>query len=388
MRLSNRMRFIPSSGTISVMEKVQKMIKEGKNVFRLDIGDPGFDTPEHIKKVAHEAIQNGYTHYTSSKGILELREVVSNDLKTKGVVAEPNTEIIVTPGSKHSIFCACFATLNPGDEVLILSPSWPTHFVIVQATGAKPIEVPTKENFGLAEEALKEAITEKTKMILFNSPNNPTGGALEKSEVRVIADIAEDSDLLVLSDEIYDRLVYDGFKQISIASLDDVKERTITVNGFSKTYAMTGWRLGYAAADEKIIGAMARIQSNTTTCSPTFVQKAAIVALTGSQDTVYEMIEEYDKRRTLLVRKLNEIDGISCLNPKGAFYVFPDISKFGKSSDEIVDMFLEKVGLSSTAGSVFGNTGEGHIRLSYAMSGKKVISEAMEALNTFIEDNF
>ena len=250
-------------------EMAREMERKGLKIYHLDVGEPDFDTPAHIKEAAIAAMKGGFTHYTSSRGILELREAISEDLKKRGIDADPNSEILVTPGAKHAIYCACLSTLDPGDEVLVLAPTWPTHFQCVEIAEARAIEVPCGEDYSLNEEELKARVTDKTRMILMGSPNNPTGGVLSEEAVKTIVDVAEDHDLLILSDEVYDRLVYDGFKPLSPASLEDGRERTIVVNGFSKAYAMTGWRLGYACASREVIDAMTRIQQSTTTCPVT-----------------------------------------------------------------------------------------------------------------------
>jgi len=377
------MKRIKPSGTMSMAEKARRMEKGGRKIYHLDIGEPDFDTPEHIKEAAFEAMRRGFTHYTSSRGIMELREAISDDLKRRGVEADPEKEIIVTPGAKHAIYCACLATLNPGDEVLVLAPTWPTHFQCVEIAEARPIEVPCGETYSLDEEALKERLTPNSRMILVCSPNNPTGGVLTIEEIRVIADLARDHDLLVLSDEIYDRIVYDSLEIRSIASLEGMKERTIVINGFSKTYAMTGWRLGYAYANKDIIEAMDRIQQSTTTCPASFVQKAGVAALKGPQDFVEEMIKEYDRRRRFIVDELNKIPGVSCVMPKGAFYVFPDFSSLKVPSFELSERLLVEKGISTTPGSEFGASGEGHLRLSYATS-IETIGEAFKKVYEFV----
>lgn len=384
MKISERMRLIPPSGTIGMYEKAREMAGKGRKILHLEAGEPDFDTPKHIKEAAYRAMKNGFTHYTSSMGILELREAISEDLEKKGVGADPKKEIVVTPGTKHALYCACLATLDPGDEVLILSPSWPTFYVCVQAAGAKPVEVPTSEGYGLNEEMLKERITSRAKMVLINSPNNPTGGVLTKEEIEAVADLAKDHNLLVLSDEIYDRIVYDGFKPVSVASFNGMKGRTIVLNGFSKAYAMTGWRLGYVAAEKEIVEAIQRIQQATTTCPASFVQWAGVEALRGPQHCVEKMVKEYDKRRKTIVRKLNEIPGVKCTMPKGAFYAFPDFSAFNKASKEIVAEMLEKEGVCATPGSAFGAYGEGHIRFSYAASLTTIL-ETMNKLRNFVD---
>jgi aspartate/methionine/tyrosine aminotransferase len=379
------MNVFKPSGTIAMAEKARELAKSGRKIYNLDVGEPDFDTPEHIKRAAIEALMEGFTHYTSSLGIIDLRRAIAEHLRNrKGLDVNPEKEIIVTPGAKHAIYCACLATLNPGDEVLVLTPTWPTHFTCVEVTGAIVVEVSCGETYSLDEEALKERITPRTRMIIVNSPNNPTGGVLSVSELKVIADLADDHDLLILSDEIYDEIIYDGFETKSMASFSNIKDNVILINGFSKAYAMTGWRLGYAVANETIIDAMNRIQQSTTTCPASFIQKAGIAALKGPQDSVRKMIEEFDRRRKYVVKALNEFPGVKCVMPKGAFYVFPRISKLGMSSFEVSMKLLEEEGVSTTPGSVFGKCGEGHIRLSYATS-LEVIAEALEKIKSFVE---
>ncbi len=383
MKVARRMRLVKPSGTISMAEKAREMERSGRKVYHLEIGEPDFDTPQHIIEAAFEAIRRGSTHYTSSRGIIELREAICEDLERRGVEADPRKEVIVTPGAKHAMYCACLATLDPGDEVLVLAPTWPTHYQCIEIAEARGLEVPCGDDYNLTEEVLKENITRKTKMILVNSPNNPTGGVVDESGLRVIADLALDHNLLVLSDEIYDRIVYDGLELKSIASFEKLRERIIVINGFSKTYAMTGWRLGYAFADKDIVEAMDRIQQSTTTCPVSFIQKAGVIALRGPQQSVYAMVEEYDRRRRFLVEQLNRIPGVQCVMPKGAFYVFPDVSSLKMPSFEVCSRLLQEEGVSSTPGSEFGKSGEGHLRLSYATS-LETISEAIRKIKEFI----
>jgi aspartate/methionine/tyrosine aminotransferase len=382
MKIAERMRLIQPSGTIAMAEKAREIERGGRKVYHLEVGEPDFDTPEHIRKAAYEAIESGFTHYTSSKGIIELREAISKNLETRGVEADPEKEILVTPGAKHAIYCACLATLDSRDEVLVLAPTWPTHFQCVEVTGARAVEVPCGDAYSIDEESLKEKISSKSKMVLASSPNNPTGGVLGERDLKVVADLVLDHDLFVLSDEIYDRIVYDGLTNRSVASFEALRERTVVVNGFSKTYAMTGWRLGYAFANKEVTEAMMRVQQSTTTCPASFVQKAGVAALNGPQDCVSKMVEEYDRRRRFIVEQLNTVPGISCVMPKGAFYVFPDFSSLKMPSFEVCSRLLEEEGVSSTPGRVFGESGEGHIRLSYATS-PKTISEAIRKIKEF-----
>lgn len=387
MEIAERVRRLKPSGTLVMSEKARELARTGRKVLHLEVGEPDFDTPSHIKEAAYEAIKGGFTHYTSSRGILELREAISEDLEKRGIEADPAEEIIVTPGAKHAIYCACLSTLDPGDEVLVLSPTWPTHFTCVRCAEATVVEVPCGEAFNLDEEALKERITRNSKMILLGSPNNPTGGVLSIKEIRAVTEIAEDYNLLVLSDEIYDKIIYDGFETRSVASFGNVRDRAIIVNGFSKAYAMTGWRLGYVFADKVYIEAINKMQQATTTCPASFVQKAGVAALRGPQDCVREMVEEYNNRRRFIVKRFNEMDGVDCQVPKGAFYVFPKFSNINMSSLSLSSKLLEETGVCSTPGSVFGRYGEGHIRFSYSTS-MEVISEAMEKIEGFIPNLF
>ena len=383
--VSRRMNLIPPSGTIEMFEKAGSLERMGRRVLHLEVGEPDFDTPEHIKRAAYEAMKRGFTHYTSSRGIPELREAISEYVREwKGFEADPDREIIVTPGTKHAIYCACMALLNPGDEVILLSPIWTTFFACVRAAEAIPVELHAPWGCWFDEEELKEKISDRTRMIIVNSPNNPTGGALDADCVKAIADLAEDHGITVLSDEIYSRIVYDGFRQVSPASLIGV-EHTVTVDGFSKTYAMTGWRLGYAIASREVVDAMVRLQQATTTCPASFVQAAAVEALRSSQECVEEMVREYDRRRRMLVERLSRIPGIRCEKPRGAFYVFPDVSAAGKPSRQVVMELLETEGVCTTPGSVFGRLGEGHIRISYATS-MQTLSEALDRIEEYFEN--
>jgi len=385
MKVAKRMKRIKPSGTIAMAERARELERKGRRVYHLDMGEPDFATPKHIREAAVKAIEEGFTHYTSSRGLLELREAISEDLKGRGIDADPENEILVTLGAKHAIYAAALSTLDPGDEVLVLSPTWPTHFQCVEIAEAEAIEIPCGDDYRLDEESLKMAVTDKTSMILTASPNNPTGGVLSRGEVKAIVDIAADNDLLILSDEIYDRIVYDGVKPVSPASFAEGRERTIIVNGFSKAYAMTGWRLGYAVANREIIESMNRIQQSTTTCPVSFVQKAGIAALRSSQNCVEEMVREYDRRRRFIVDRINKIEGIRCVKPKGAFYIFPDISSLEIPSFEFCMRLLEEAGVSTTPGSVFGRCGEGHIRISYA-NKIEVIAESVERIKEFVEN--
>ena len=377
------MEKIPPSGTIRMLERAKELEQRGQKVIHLEVGEPDFDTPRHIKDAAVRALNDGFVKYTSSKGIPELREAIAMDVERRtGAQVQPN-EVIVTPGGKHAILCAVLTLIDPGDEVLIPVPVWPTYKAIVKMAEGVPKEVFFGEDYSVNEEGLKEAITPKTKAIFINSPNNPTGGALTREEVKTIADIVADSGLYVFSDEIYDSLTYDGFKNTSLLSFEEIRGQTVYIHGFSKTYAMTGWRLGYVVAPPEVIDAMSRIQQNSTTCAASFVQKAAVEALRGPQECVEEMRKQYDERRKAIVKALNDIDGVTCRMPKGAFYVFPNISEYTNDSFGVAEQLLESKGVCLTPGKVFGSNGEGHLRISYAASLEDIL-EGVKRLEEFL----
>lgn len=383
MELSKRMKKISGSGTIRMLEIAKEREQKGQKVIHLEVGEPDFDTPQHIKDAAIKAMNEGFVKYTSSKGIPELREAIAWDIERRtGAEIKPN-QVLVTPGGKHSILCAALTLINPGDEVLIPVPVWPSYKDIVNMAEGIPKEVIFEEDYSINEEEIKEAITPKTKVIIINSPNNPTGGALRKEEMKTIVDIVAEKGLYIFSDEIYDSLTYDAYKNISILSFPELREQMVYFHGFSKTYSMTGWRLGYAVAPPKIVDAMSRIQQNSTTCATSFVQKAAVEALRGPQECVEEMRKEYDKRRKVIVNALNQIDGVSCPMPRGAFYVFPNISEYSNDSFQVAEKLLESKGVCLTPGKVFGSNGEGHLRISYAASLED-IREGIKKLEEFL----
>ncbi|WXG41550.1 MAG: pyridoxal phosphate-dependent aminotransferase [Candidatus Freyarchaeum deiterrae] len=383
MKTAKRMEKIPASGTIRMLEIAKELEQKGQKIIHFEVGEPDFDTPQHIKDAAIKALNEGFTKYTSSKGIPELREAIATDIKRRTGAEIKTNQIIVTPGAKHAIFCAVQTLINPGDEVLIPVPVWPSYKDIVTMAEGVPKEVPFQEDYSIDDEALKKAITRRTKAIFINTPNNPTGGALTKPEMATIADIARDSKLIIFSDEIYDALTYDGFKNTSILSFPQLQDQTVYIHGFSKTYSMTGWRLGYIAAPQKIVDEMSKIQQNSTTCATSFAQKAAVEAIRGPQDCVEEMRKEYDKRRKAIVKALNQIDGVTCKTPKGAFYAFPNISEYSNDSSQLAEQLLESKGVCITPGKVFGSNGEGHIRISYATSMQDIL-EGVQKLEEYL----
>jgi len=363
-RLSNRTKSLEPSGIMAIFEKAHGL----KDVIRLEVGEPDFDTPEHIKNAAKEALEKGFTHYTSSAGILPLREAIAEKTeKETGVEVDPRREVVVTDGGSCALTLAMMATLNPGDEVLISDPAWPYGPSIKMAEGV-PVRygLLEKEGFRIDFDDLRSKISRKSKMVLINSPNNPTGSVLDRRELEDLSEIALENDLLVISDEVYEKLIYDA-KHMSVLSLPEMKERTILANSFSKTYAMTGWRVGYAIASEDIAREMAKLNLYLNTCSTSFAQVAALEALRGPQDCVRAMADQYRKRIDLMLQGLERMS-VPCVKPRGAFYLFPDFSGFSHSSHEIAMMLLEKAHVSTAPGIAFGQRGEGHLRLSCANS--------------------
>jgi len=379
---AERMKHIPFSGIRKVFEKARKMEKEGHRVINLSIGRPDFDTPAHIKQAAKEALDAGMVHYSSNYGLPELREAIAAKLEQdNGLAYDPGSEIVVTVGANEAVLMAMAGTLNAGDEVIIPDPAWLHYFYCARLVGAVPVAVPLCEEmeFKLDPDDVARAITPRTRMLVVTTPHNPTGSVLDKEMLQALADIAEKHDLLVLSDEIYEKIIYDGVKHISFATLPGMRERTLMVNGFSKAYAMDGWRLGYAAAPRELIAILIRVHQYTTVCATTFIQMGALAAYRGPQDCVAEMVAEFAGRRQYLIPALNEIMGISCVRPRGAFYAFPSIKATGKSSAEIADFLLEEAKVALVPGSAFGQYGEGYLRIAYSNSLEN-IQEAMQRI--------
>ena len=376
--ISRRAEKVSPSPTLAITAKAKAMQAEGIDVVNFGAGEPDFDTPQHIKDAAIKSLQAGFTKYTPTSGTLDLRKAICAKLARENGIEYMPDEIIVSLGAKHSIYNAVLATVDPGDEVIILAPYWVSYPEIVVMAGGKPIYIETDESTGFTVpiEKLRDAITPKTKMLILNSPSNPTGGIYSRKQIADIAELAVEKGFYVLSDEIYEKIIYDGNEHVSIASLgDEIKKLTITINGFSKAFSMTGWRLGYAAAEKDIVDAMTAIQSHSASNLVSFTQPAAIAALNGPHEVVDNMVIEFDKRRRYIVDRLNSIDGISCATPAGAFYVFPNVSKlYGKSfaektiatSDDFADFLLTKANVAVVAGSGFG--ADSYIRLSYATS--------------------
>lgn len=365
------MESIPFSGIRKVFEEVNRRTAAGEDIIHLEIGRPDFDTPAHIKETAKKALDEGKVHYTSNYGFPELREAIAQKLgKDNGLSYDPATEIIVTVGTNEAVFMAMMAFLNPGDEVLIPDPCWLHYFYCAQMAGAVPISVPVREEneFNPQIDEFRSRITPKTRMIVINTPNNPTGAVYSLEALEELAQLARETELFVLSDEIYEKMVYEGTRHFSMGGFPGMRERTITVNGFSKIYAMTGWRLGYAAADHELIKAMIRIHQYTTVCATSFAQWGAIGALEGPQSEAEMMVKEFDRRRKLVFTALQEMPGIEVVEPKGAFYIFPNIKALGKSAEGLSSFLLDEAKIAVVPGTVLGEFGTDYIRISYANS--------------------
>ena len=357
-----------------------------ENVISLGVGEPDFHTPWAVRRSAITALEKGKTVYTANSGLIELRKTICGYINRKtGVEYDPASELIVTVGGSEAIDLGIRALINPGDEVLIVEPCFVCYAPIVELTGGVAVTVETKaeDGFKLTAEALKEKITDKTKLLILPFPNNPTGAVMSRSDLEPIAELLRGTDIMVLSDEIYSELTYEG-RHVSITELDGMKERTMLVNGFSKAFAMTGWRLGYVAAPAPIIKQMLKIHQYAIMCSPTVSQYAAIEAMTSCEGEVVKMVNEYNIRRRWLVQALNGI-GLTCFDPKGAFYVFPSIKSTGLTSQKFCEELLYKLNAAVVPGDAFGSCGEGYIRISYAYSLKHLM-EAVERISEFVEE--
>jgi len=385
MALSDRLELVNPSEIRKLFDLAQGV----EGLISLGIGEPDFDTPGHIKEYAKEALDRGMTHYSPNAGLPMLREAIARKLKEQnGVEADPMREIMVLVGANQAFIMGLATFLRDGEEVLIPSPMFVSYAPAVILAGGKPVEVPTYEEneFRLSVDDLEKHVTEKTRALIINTPNNPTGAVLTKKDVEEIADFAVEHDLMVLSDEVYEHFVYDGAKNHSIASLNGMFERTITINGFSKTFAMTGWRLGFVAAPEWVIEKMTRFQMYNATCPVTFVQYAAAKALEDERSwkAVEEMRREYDRRRNLVWKRLNEM-GLPTVKPRGAFYIFPRIRDTGLTDKEFSELMLREAKVAVVPGSAFGKAGEGYIRISYATAYEK-LEEAMDRMEKVLRE--
>lgn len=392
MKLAKRVRVIEPSATLVLMAKAKALKSEGKKVLEFQVGEPDFNTPDHIKQAGIKAIEENFTYYTPSPGTMEIRKAVAEKFQKENNLTYAPEEVMVSNGGKHCLFNAIMALVDSGDEVIIPAPYWVTYPEAVKIADGVPviIETTSESDFKVTPEQLEKAITDKTKVFILCSPSNPTGSVYTKEELQELAQVVVKHQIYVLSDEMYEKLVYDNLEFVSFASLgEDVKKWTLTFNGVSKAYAMTGWRIGYVAGDKEIIKAMNSLQSHATSGPNAIAQKASVAAILGTREPVEEMRQEFDKRRKLMVSALNDIPGITCRIPKGAFYAFPDISSFiGKSfkgekinSDaDFARLLLDNYYVVAVPGSSFG--APGFLRFSYATS-REVIQEGMKLLKEF-----
>jgi aspartate aminotransferase len=364
-------RELAPSPTLAVSDSARQLKAQGIDVIDLGGGDPDFITPEHIRVAAIEAMNAGETHYVASAGIPGLRKAIADKLLAdNGIEVDPKGGVIVTPGGKQALFEAVMAFVEPGVDVLIPEPAWVSYGPMVELAGGTsiPVALDPDDNWRLTPEKLSAAWTPAARILLINSPNNPTGRVFDESELAAIAAFAQERDLLVFSDEMYEKILYDGQRHTSIATLPGMAERTLIFNGLSKAYAMTGWRLGYVAGPSSYLQQIEKVHSHSVTCATSFVQRAGIAALTGPQAFIGEMVSAWDRRRRNLAAALDSINGITCPLVEGAFYAFADIRGTGMSSSEAAELFLREAHVAVTPGIAFGVAGEGHVRLSFATS--------------------
>jgi len=368
-RIAERMGRLATESAFQILARANELEAQGKSVIHLEIGQPDFKTPKNIIEAAYKAMNEGKTGYGPTPGAVQLREAIAEYSASYKKVNTGIDEIVVTPGGKPVMFFTMLMLCQEGDEVIYPNPGFPIYESVINFSGAKPVPMPLleKNNFRVDLAQLKKDINDKTRLIIINNPGNPTGGMFSADDIRAIADMVRGKNIYILSDEIYDRIIF-GEQPLSIASLPGMKDQTIILDGFSKTYAMTGWRLGYGIMNRELAGHMSMLMVNSASCAATMTQWAAIEALKGPQDAAAEMTAAFKERRDYLVGALNNIKGVSCAKPEGAFYVFPNISSFGLLSKQFADRLLEEGGVAAAGGTAFGSFGEGFLRLSYANS--------------------
>jgi aspartate/methionine/tyrosine aminotransferase len=387
LRLAKRMARLGTETAFEVLVKAKALEAQGRDIVHLEIGEPDFDTPRNIIDAAVDALHKGFTHYGPSAGLMELREVIAQYVSgTRRVNVTPD-EVVVVPGGKPIIFFSILALAQEGDEVIYPNPGFPIYESMINYVGAKAVPIRLREelDFRLHVDELAALINDRTKLIILNSPQNPTGGVLEKKDIDAIARAIADRNIMVLSDEIYSRLIFEG-EHHSIMSLNGMKERTILLDGFSKTYAMTGWRMGYGVMRADLAAHIARLMTNSSSCTASFSQIAGIEALRGPQKSVDAMRAEFQKRRDVMVAGLNKIKGFSCRLPKGAFYVFPNVTKTCWPSKKLADALLDDAGVAGLSGTAFGNFGEGYLRFSVANSIEN-IEKALDRVSAWANKN-
>jgi len=385
LRLADRASRLGTESAFEVLVKARAIEQKGKDVIHLEIGEPDFETPANIVEAAVRALHEGWTHYGPPVGLPSLREAVAQYIsESRGVEVQPG-EVIITPGGKPILFFSIMALAQPEDEVIYPDPGFPIYESVIRYAGARPVPIPLHEekDFRLDVDQLASLITDRTRLIILNSPQNPTGGVLSKQDIREIAEVIGERNIMVLSDEIYSRLIFDG-EHYSILSEPGFRDRTILLDGFSKTYAMTGWRMGYGIMRPELIAHMTRLMTNVNSCTASFTQIAGIEALQGNQSSVARMRDEFQKRRDVFVPGLNRIPGFSCRLPKGAFYVFPNITQTSWPSKKLADALLEEAGVACLSGAAFGDAGEGYLRFSIANSLEN-LTKALDRIEQWVK---
>jgi len=387
LRLADRMSRLGTETAFEVLNKARALERQGKEIVHLEIGEPDFDTPKNVVEAAVGALYKGWTHYGPSAGLPELRQAIAEDVSRSRGVKVTSDEVVVVPGGKPIIFFTLLALADVGDEVIYPNPGFPIYESMIRYLGAKavPIQLHEETDFGLDVNELAALITDRTKLIILNSPQNPTGGVLSRQDIRDIADAIGDRNILVLSDEIYSRLIFEG-EHYSIMSVPGFKERTILLDGFSKTYAMTGWRMGYGVMRPDLATHITRLMTNSNSCTASFTQIAGVEAIRGDQSSVDHMRAEFQRRRDAFVAGLNRIKGFSCRMPKGAFYVFPNITKTGWKSKKLADALLDEAGVACLSGTAFGDYGEGYLRFSVANSLEN-LNKALQRIDQWTKRN-
>jgi aspartate aminotransferase len=380
MNFADRMSRLGTESAFEVLARAKALERQGKEIIHLEIGEPDFDTPAHIREAAKRALDGGATHYGPAAGLPELREAIVKDVEGTRSIPVSTDEVVVTPGAKPIMYFVITALVNPGDEVVHPNPGFPIYESVINFVGGKPVPIPLREEsgFGFDLDVLEKSVSRKTKLIIINSPQNPTGGVLEVEQLGRIAEIARTYRIPVLSDEIYKSFLYEG-EFASITRFPGMKDLVIILDGFSKSFAMTGWRLGYGVMPVALAEHVTRLMVNSNSCTASFTQMAGIAALQGDQTPVIEMVAEFKRRRDVLVAGLNRLPGVSCRSPRGAFYVFPNIKALKRPSTEVAETLLQESGVAVLGGSAFGAYGEGYLRLSYA-SAEANLRKALERM--------
>lgn len=385
LHFADRVLDMQPSPTVAVSDRVRALRQQGLDVIDLGGGEPDFPTPGHVCRAATEAMLAGDTHYVASAGTPQLRAAIARKLKTDNAIDVDIDSIIVTPGAKSALFSSVLALAQPGDDVVMFDPGWVSYEPMAKVAGAGVVRIPLEpsNNFAITREVVESRLTPNSRVVIVNTPNNPTGRMLTRDELGVIARLAIERDLIIISDEIYEKISYDGNVHVSIGSLPGMAERTLTVNGFSKAYAMTGWRLGYVAGPHNIIRQVAKIHSHSVTCATSFGQVGAVAALEGPQDFIDTMVEAWDRRCHLITSGLNSVPGFRCALPEGAFYALPDVSGTGLSGADVAKRLIDESGVGVTPGGAFGDVTQNHIRLSFANSDSSLESALERIRKTF-----